>query len=209
MKREIPVALGFTAGFLILVTTYFTGLPLMQTVRDELSTWYQVAAAFMVFVGVINLAKIHNNRIAQHKQDWMYSIVTLACMVGIIVYGIFIAKQADHEGWKTFYANVIAPMSATVYGTLVFYIASAAYRAFRARNAQATLLLVSALIMMLGRVPIGEMISPYIPMAAKWILDVPNVAGMRGIQICAAFGAIATALRVLVGIERGYMGGTE
>ena len=63
--------------------------------------------------------------------------------------------------------------------------------------------------MMLGRVPLGAMISPALPGIADWILSIPNVAGMRGIQIGAAFGGIATALRVLTGIERGYMGGTE
>jgi hypothetical protein len=130
-------------------------------------------------------------------------------MFGIMVFGIFVAKDASHAGWKTMYTQIIAPMNATVYSTLVFYIASAAYRAFRIRNIQATILLVSAVLMMLGRVPLGAMISPALPGIADWILSIPNVAGMRGIQIGAAFGGIATALRVLTGIERGYMGGTE
>ena len=33
----------------------------------------------------------------------------------------------------------------------------------------------------------------------------PNSAGMRGIQIGATLGGIATALRILVGIERSHL----
>ena len=99
-------------------------------------------------------------------------------------------------------------MNATVYATLVFYIGSAAYRAFRIRSAEAAVLLVSALIMMLGSVPLGTMIfGEWIADAATWILEVPNSAAMRGIQVGATLGAVATALRILLGIERGHLGG--
>lgn len=209
MKKELPIALGLVSGLLWLVSTYFTGPAVLTTIKSELNTWFLLAQAYMVMVGVVNLSRVHGNRITQHRKDWMFSIVTVVAMFSIIVFGVFVAKDASNTGWKTMYTQVIAPMNATVYSTLVFYIASAAYRAFRVRNIQSTILLVAAILMMLGRVPLGEMISPVLPKVADWILSVPNVAGMRGIQIGAAFGGIATALRVLTGIERGYMGGTE
>lgn len=209
MKKELPIALGLVSGLLWLVSTYFTGPQLLTTIKSELNTWFLLAQAYMVMVGVVNLSRVHGHRITQRRKDWGFSIVTVVAVFGIMVFGIFVAKDASHAGWKTMYTQIIAPMNATVYSTLVFYIASAAYRAFRIRNIQATILLVSAVLMMLGRVPLGAMISPALPGIADWILSIPNVAGMRGIQIGAAFGGIATALRVLTGIERGYMGGTE
>lgn len=209
MKKELPIALGLVSGLLWLVSTYFTGPKILTTVKSELNTWFLLAQAYMVMVGVVNLSRVHGHRISQHKRDWMFSVVTIVAMFGIMAFGIFVAKDAADAGWKALYVQIIAPMNATVYSTLVFYIASAAYRAFRIRNIQASILLVSAVLMMLGRVPLGAMISPALPKAADWILSIPNVAGMRGIQIGAAFGGIATALRVLTGIERGYMGGTE
>ena len=39
-----------------------------------------------------------------------------------------------------------------------------------------------------------------------WILDIPNNAGRRAIMMGAAIGAIATGLRVILGLERSHLG---
>ena len=85
-------------------------------------------------------------------------------------------------------------------------IVSASYRAFKIRNWQSALLMVSAVIVMLGQIGIG---SPYLPSFSQWIMSVPNTAGMRGISIGGALGAIALSIRVLLGFERTYMGGGQ
>jgi hypothetical protein len=102
--------------------------------------------------------------------------------------------------------HVFSPANATMFALLAFFIASAAFRAFRARNTESTLLLGSAILIMIGLVPLGRALSPVLPELAEWIVDIPNNAGRRAIMIGAALGAIATALRVILGIERSHLG---
>lgn len=108
-----------------------------------------------------------------------------------------------------FYDYVFAPCNATMFALLAFFIASAAFRAFRARNTEAALLLGAAIIIMLGRAPIGRAMSDLLPQISDWILDVPNNAGRRAIMMGAALGAIATGLRVILGLERSHLGSSE
>ncbi|UCE23857.1 MAG: hypothetical protein JSU74_11240, partial [Candidatus Zixiibacteriota bacterium] len=85
-------------------------------------------------------------------------------------------------------------------------IASAAYRAIRARNVMATFLLLAALIVMLRFNPYFGPVSPYVNKASNWLMNVPNLAAQRAIIIGVGLGIVATALKVILGIERGYMG---
>ena len=71
------------------------------------------------------------------------------------------------------------------------------------------MLLVAAIIVMIGRVPIGNAIHPYLPEIADWIMKIPNTAAKRAIMIGVGLGICATALKIIVGIERSYLGGGE
>ena len=58
-----------------------------------------------------------------------------------------------------------------MFALTAFYIGSSAFRAFRAMNMHATILLISGALVMLGRVPIGEYVSKSMPDIAQWIMD--------------------------------------
>ncbi|HFD04892.1 MAG TPA: hypothetical protein ENJ25_01970 [Firmicutes bacterium] len=92
-----------------------------------------------------------------------------------------------------------------MFALLSFFIASAAYRAFRARNMDATLLLITAVLVMLGRVPVGYQMWHSFPAVAEWIMAVPQMAAKRGILIGVSLGSLAVSLRIMLGIERSYL----
>jgi hypothetical protein len=98
-------------------------------------------------------------------------------------------------------------MAATMFSLLAFFIASAAFRAFRIRSTEALLLAIAAFVLMIGRVPIGNALHPLIPAGADWLMEVPQNAAKRGILIGAALGVMATGIRLILGIEKTYGSG--
>jgi hypothetical protein len=113
------------------------------------------------------------------------------------------------------FLNMQVPLQSTMFSLLAFFIASAAYRAFRLRSAEASLLLIAAIIVMLGRVPLGQWLTRNLPQEATlpWLTETimayPNMAAFRGILMGAALGVMAMGLRVILGIERSYLGGEK
>jgi hypothetical protein len=170
--------------------------------------WYIVLIAFALVLAIGNLIRHHSLKIKKHKEGWPYSIVTLTSMAAMAVIG-FVGGVEPDSLYQTIYLHMFAPLSATMFALLAYFMASAAYRAFRARSIESTLLLVAAFVVMIGFMPIGQYISPHFPSFAEWVMKVPNLASQRGIMFGVSFGAIATALKIILGIERSWLGGKE
>jgi hypothetical protein len=149
--------------------------------------------------------------------DTFLAFSTIVSFVAIIVAGFaFSGGRSFLEpgtAFDYFYTNVYSPLSSTMFAMLAFFVATASYRAFRARNKEATLLLLAAFFVMLGRVPLGDMMTGFLPEGARlsnfadWVMNFPNAAGQRAIMIGIALGIASTSLRIILGIERSHLGG--
>ncbi|MCD6326698.1 hypothetical protein J7M28_03980 [bacterium] len=174
---------------------------------------YMIIAAFAMILGICNLTKLHVNKIRYKRPHWGYSIVLLAGLAGMTIPGLFVGAIKEGGIFDFLFKNVHVPMQSTMFSLLAFFVASASYRAFRARTLDAALLLVAGFIVMLGRAPIGDAMTSFLPEGgqmsdvANWIMAVPNTAGQRAIMMGAGLGVVATSLRVILGIERSYLGG--
>ena len=206
MHRKLPMYICFLFGAFMLVQ-FFVPHRTSTAVYETILDWVQIIYAFSLLVGVAFLMK-HHAIIASRPsaKDRPYSGIVLVGILGMFILGMIFGRGED-TAFLWIFKYIQAPMQATMFSLLSFFVASAAFRGFRARNSQAIFLLAAALIVMLGRVPVGDMISEYIPQAADWLLNVPSMAARRGIYIGIALGTISTSLRVILGIERTYLGG--
>jgi len=104
------------------------------------------------------------------------------------------------------YFKIFAPLQATMFSLLAFYVASATFRAFRARSLESTLLLVAGAVVMLGQVKIGNDLTggTAAPVEA-FLMDNFVKAAERAIAIGGSLGVLATGLRIVLGLERSYL----
>ncbi len=172
---------------------------------ENVLDWMQIIYVFTLLVGVANYIKINSKKVSDKAKGWGYNLIALLGLFSMVILGF--AKGTDQGSpFLWMFNNLQVPMQSTMFSLLAFFVASAAYRGFRARTKEATILLLSAGIVMLGRVPIGEMIHSSVPDLANWILNFPSMAARRGILIGIGLGTISTSLRIILGIERTYLG---
>ena len=205
MKREVPLIISMVAGIFVLVG-FFIPHPWIRTGYDKIQQWVIIVVAFTYVLGMANLMRLNLDQIQRRSKDWPYKIALVLGCLGTMVVGFLEGTHYLDDGTKFswIYNNLYSAMSATMFSLLAFFIASAAFRAFRVRSVEALLLAVAAFILMLGRVPIGNMIHPLLPQAADWLMEVPQNAAKRGILMGAALGVMATGFRIILGIERTY-----
>jgi hypothetical protein len=224
-KATIPLLIVFLMGVLGFATQYVPH-PSSATVTEEISGWFKVIGGFGLFIGAYSLIHMHVTRIKRRTEGWGYSVFTFIGAAFMIVVGLYNGgngplrdappqeQMAQKMMFDWGYQYIFIPCTATIFSILAFFMASAAFRTFRARNLAAGLLLAAALIVMLGRVPVSEWFSLHIfgdkgvfDTATDFIMEGPNLAAKRGITLGISLGAISQSLRILFGIERSYMGG--
>ena len=216
MKRQVPLALCFLFG-IAMIFTQFVPHRYSQELYKEVIDWGLIISPFALALAVITLIQTHATRIRRRTEHWQYSFIVFAGIIIMVCVGVPFGEQNSVFVWL--YDNVQVPMDATMFSLLAFFIASAAFRAFRARSFEATLLLITAMIVMLGNVPIGDLVwnkvmswTPWADGASgtrQWILDILNSAARRGIILGVSLGVISQSIRIILGIERSYLGGGD
>ncbi len=228
MKRMIPMWIAIIAGFAMLLSAFF---PMTESLGETFGDVFNVVAAIAFILGAGSLAKVNLAKVSRRDPGWGFAVVTLICFAITIVVGLgkigvppnpqFASlpwsgeKEAQGGAFAWIYAYALVPITATMFALLAFYVASAAFRAFRAKNLEAILLLSTAFIILLGRTFAGVVLTGWLPDWASglrlenlsvYIMQVFNTAGNRAIIIGIALGVSATSMRILLGIDRSWMG---
>ena len=235
MTQGVPLLIAALGGF-ALIAAYFS--PYTQNWGEKAAIWFDILAAIAFVLGGANLLKVHLKNVSDRTRGWGYSVIVLAAFlttlfVGVGKMGVQPSPQFLDFAWSGPYRQTggafwfsyeyaFKPLTATVFALLAFYVASAACRAFRAKNTEAILLLATAFIILLGRTFAGVLLTSWIDPRiwsgfehltglrienmTVYIMSVFNTAGNRAIMIGIALGIVATSLRVLLGLDRSYLG---
>ena len=229
MKRTVPLIIAIVAGFVLLIANF---IPYAEGWGLRAQEWFNILAVGAMILGGGNLIKLHLIKVSGQRKGWGYSVVTIGCFFGTLFFGLLKIGVHPNEiypnvTWSGYYLesgsalwwiyqHMVVPLTSMMFAMLAFYVATAAFRAFRAKNTEATLLLVTAGIVLLGRTYAGVwLFEGWLPESMQWlrfdnltvwIMDVPNTAGTRAITIGIALGVVATSLRILLGVDRSYLG---
>jgi membrane-associated HD superfamily phosphohydrolase len=213
LRRQLPLLITMITG-LIFAAQYYVPHPASEQLLTSVTKWLQIIGGFALVLGITSLFQLHAAKIRRKESGWGYSLVLYAGIVITVLVGLWNGGKETIDGAATafgwIYSYTLVPLQGTMFAILAFFIASAAYRSFRARSREAAVLLVAAVIVMMGRVPLGEYMVPITGDLSGWILNVLNAAVRRAILIGVSLGAIALSFKIIFGVERSYLcGGGE
>ncbi|MCW4050277.1 MAG: hypothetical protein NWE89_11150 [Candidatus Bathyarchaeota archaeon] len=206
-RRDIPLAITFLIG-IIAVLDYYTGVQVITDTFTLIKNWGVVIQGFALGLGAVNLLRVHGKRISQRSggTDWMFSGWLLLMMAMFIVVGLGTGQYDAGPTYSWIYNAIYLPLGATMYSSLAFYMAYGSYKVLRARNFDAALLFITAVLVIMGNTPALAATFPGLFYTREWIFG-PIVSGAyRGIRIGIGMGAVVLGIRTLLGMETGYLG---
>lgn len=232
MKRNIPLLIVLIAGLVVIASEFIPHRPFSK-INETLEVWFMLIAGFAMILGQVSLVQVNSSKIKNKVKDWPYYLVGLISFATMLIVGLLwgmdqtkglLGQGESIQAWlgmkpfDYFFEYIYQHLSATMFSLLAFYIASAAYRAFIIRSFESNLLMITAVIVILGRSSFGAMLTSglsdswrflHLPILTDFIMEFPNSAAQRAIMISAALGIIGSSLRIILGIERSYLGGDK
>jgi hypothetical protein len=204
----------FTLGFFYASVYYVAapGIVDLQAASDQLLAYLTAILTAAFAIGIINLTRVHLANIRRKQAAWRYSVLLIACLYGMAVLSMIASPFAlDPTGavipaslisfatpiWEFLYYKILVNINSSIFSLLGFFIVSAAYRAFKARSLESTILLAAGILVVLGQAPVADLIWPGFSVIRDWILAFPNTAGQRGILIGAALAILAFSVQRL------------
>jgi hypothetical protein len=195
----------------------------------------QVIAGLAFLLGVFNLARIHGNNVGRMRAGWPYSLAFFLGFAAMVLFAFWRdwktwfpaaptppiwVKDSNpahaiqpHDAYTLLFEGLLRNLDASMFSILAFYIVSAAYRAFRIRSAEAAILMVVALILMMGQVPLGMFLTKDLPTDgplailrienfSQYVLTAVNAPVQRAIGFGLGLGLLAMGLRIWLSLEQ-------
>ncbi len=175
---------------------------------------FLVVGAMALGLGLFGLVRLHGSRIMKGEKDSVYSMAFFIALLVTLVFAFGWGQrepkvlEPGHKLYNIIFYGMMESFGASTMGLLTFYLASASYRSFKLKNAEAGLMMVAAILVMLGQVPLGQLLTAWLPEqmqvqnVALWISYTIMVPTMRAIQIGAAVGGLVLAMRLWLSMDK-------
>ncbi|MBN1968028.1 MAG: hypothetical protein JXR48_03080 [Candidatus Delongbacteria bacterium] len=203
MKKQIPLLMGIITAIIWFAEFFFDGLFFENWKSSFFPDGIKIMSAAMLIVAAISIIRVNWRKIKYNNERW-YAVIQLFSIFLMFFLGAYRGTEANTP-YDSLFTNVYVPFNATYFAILAFYIASAAFRSFRAKSLESTLLLIAATIVMLGKIPLGEKMTDLIPLASDWLLFGPASAGRTAIIFGGYLGALTLYIRIFFGLERSHI----
>jgi hypothetical protein len=220
-RRSMLVVLCALAGLFYPVEFFIPRNNFLTPARIQSATFFTILGAFAVGVAMVNLFIIHGKNIQKLKNGWYNSAALFFGLLAMTLFGIWHEYATPeqipvHWGYDLCFYGLLVPLKATMFSLLAFYIVTAAYRAFKLKSGEATIMMVVALVVMAGQVPLGTELTNKLPDVSRswvgffrlenlntWLQSWPGMAVARAIVFGAGIGSLAISLRLWLSLERG------
>lgn len=216
--RLVLIAVTLAVGILVLLS-FLVDSPILRMIRGVLVEWTVIIIAFTMLLGIVNVLRVHGQRI-QKREGAFYSVIVVLSFLLVFVPGILLPGMlpeairdtaGDYVGptgtvVDFTFRYVQRPLQSTLFSLMAFFVFTAAWRVFRVRSVSTLMMFIAALLVLLGslRLNLPGDYGGGLTTAGEWILDVPVLAGARGILMGIALGTAVASLRLLLGLERPY-----
>lgn len=203
-SREFLLGLIIVVQFFIYVPYFFDVPTPLRTVESNLLTMGIVIATFALLVGLYTITMRETMKISKRAKGWPLSAWLLIVLWFMIIVGIFMGQTSP--AFSFFTNGIVVPGDATIYALILFYMMSAGARAFRMRDLQSGLLIVTTVLVLLMQAPVTSWLYPGFDTIGNWLVNNLGMAITRTFAIISALGGIVLAVRLLTGREMGITG---
>jgi hypothetical protein len=164
-------------------------------------------------LGLINIFRVYGYQIIRRRPGWVNGAALLLAMVVTAVAGLW-NHFGQSDGMKAFYndflfGGLMNNLSSAMFSLLAFYMASAAYRSFRVKSFEAALMMGAALIIMIGQIPLGYLVTEQAPQARNLTMSWISTPAFRGIAFGAMVAGLAMGVRMWLSLEKTNFGGDK
>jgi len=146
----------------------------------------EVIQAFALGLAVVNLVVLHGKKIAKREGNPLNSLMFFVAFSAMFTFTYLGQCEGLPGIWKSGYDfmfdDLQRSMGSAVFSMIGFFMVSAAYRSFRVRSVEAGIMMLAAIIVMLGAVPLGQLMTSWapeplqLPALANKLLNVVNAA---------------------------------